>query len=163
MFIYYWRDYLVRLYKEWTMISGTRAVSGLRAASRALGVAASNIVNAHDTMNPQNSAVLASASGRRSGGQEEAPFDDFEPQVVHNVTAPGGGVTALLQEVDPPYVFAFAPGDVNADADGVVARPNVDVTAELVRVKQAETLYKANVRVLQAEDRLLGMLVNDRI
>ncbi len=79
------------------------------------------------------------------------------------MTAPGGGVTALLQEVDPPYVFAFAPGDVNADKDGVAARPNVDVTAELVRVKQAETLYKANVRVLQAEDRLLGMLVNDRI
>ena len=52
---------------------------------------------------------------------------------------------------------------MNADADGVVERPNVDVTAELVRVKQAETLYKANVRVLQAEDRLLGTLVNDRI
>lgn len=145
------------------MIPGTRAVSGLRVVSRALGVSASNIVNAQDTMNPQNSAVLASASGRRSGGQEEAPFDDFAPKVVHNVTAPGGGVTAVLQEVDPPYVFAFAPGDVNADAEGVVARPNVDITAKLVRVKQAETLYKANVRVLQAEDRLLGMLVNDRI
>lgn len=145
------------------MISGTRAVSGLRAASRTLGVSASNIVNARDTLNPQNSAVLASASGRRSGGQEEAPFDEFGPRVVHNVTAPGGGVTTVLQEVDPPYVFAFAPGDVNADADGVVARPNVDIAAELVRIKQAETLYKANVKVLQAEDRLLGMRVNDRI
>ncbi len=145
------------------MISATRAISGLRAASRALGVSASNIVNAHDTLNPQNAAVLASASGRRSGGQEDAPLDVFEPQAVHNVTAPGGGVTAVLQEVEPPYVFAFAPGDANADGDGLVARPNVDITAELVRVKQAETLYKANVRVLQAEDRLLGMLVNDRI
>ncbi len=145
------------------MISATRAISGLRAASRALGVSASNIVNAHDTLNPQNAAVLASASGRRSGGQEDAPSDVFEPQAVHNVTAPGGGVTAVLRKVDPPYVFAFAPGDVNADADGLVARPNVDITAELVRVKQAETLYKANVRVLQAEDRLLGTLVNDRI
>ena len=145
------------------MISATRAISGLRAASRALGVSASNIVNAHDTLNPQNAAVLASASGRRSGGQEEAPSDDFAPQAVHNVTAPGGGVTTVVQEVEPPYVFAFAPGDANADGDGLVARPNVDITAELLRVKQAETLYKANVRVLQAEDRLLGTLVNDRI
>lgn len=145
------------------MISGTRAISGLRAASKALGSAASNVVNAHDTLNPQNAAVLASASGRRSGGQEDAPTDDFVPQAVHNVTAPGGGVTAVLRKVDPPYVFAFAPGDVNADADGLVARPNVDITAELVRVKQAETLYKANVRVLQAEDRLIGMLLNDRV
>lgn len=146
------------------MISGTRgAMSGLRAASRALEVSASNIANAQNTLNPQNAAVLASASGRRSGGQEEAPSDEFRPQAVHNVTAPGGGVTAVLQEVDPPYVFAFAPGDANADGDGLVARPNVDITAELVRIKQAETLYKANVRVLQAADRLLGMLVNDRI
>jgi flagellar basal-body rod protein FlgC len=120
-------------------------------------------VNAHDTVNPENAAVLASASGRRSGSQEDAPSDDFEPQVVHNVTAPGGGVTAVSQKVEPPYVFAFAPGDLNADADGLVARPNVDVAAELVRVRQAETLYKANVRVLQAEDRLIGMLLNDRV
>ena len=145
------------------MILGTRAVSGLRAATRSLAVSASNITNARDTLNPQNAAVLASASGRRSGGQEDAPADDFKPLEVHNVTAPGGGVTTVLQEVDPPYVFAFAPGDANADEDGLVARPNVDIAAELVRVKQAETLYKANVRVLQAEDRLLGMLVNDRI
>ncbi len=146
------------------MISGVKtSLSGLRAASKAIGIAASNIVNAHDTLNAQDAAVLASASGRRSGGEEEAPMDHFRPHEVHYETAAGGGVSAIAQQVDPPYVFSFAPGDPNADADGMVVAPNVNIMTEMVRVMQAETLYKANAKVLKAEDRMLGATVNNRV
>ncbi len=78
------------------MISDVRSsISGLRAASKAIGISASNIVNAHNTINAQDAAVLASASGRRSGGQQEAPMDQFRPHEVHYETAPGGGVNAV--------------------------------------------------------------------
>ncbi len=145
------------------MIFGVRnSLSALRAASRSMDVSASNIVNANSSLNPQVAAVLAGSSGRKSGGQDEAPLEEFRPQEVHNVTAPGGGVTAVVQTVNRPFVFGFAPGDPNADDDGLVARPNVDLATELLRVQQAEVLYKASAKVLQAQDRLLGTVVNNR-
>ncbi len=146
------------------MISAMRAsVSGLRASSRSLGVSASNIVNAGDSLHAQNGTVLASASGGRSGGQEDAPLDYFRPQKVQNVTAPEGGVAALAQEIDPPYVFSFAPGDPNADENGQVLTPNVDFVGELVRLMQAETLYQANMKAMKAESEMLGGKVNNRV
>lgn len=139
------------------------SISGMRAATRALGVAASNTVNANDSLNPQDSVVLSAAGGRQSGGQEDAPLDNFVPQRVDNVTAPGGGVSAVVRPVHPPFVIGFNPADPNADGDGMVAWANVDAGAEMLAMKQAENLYRANALVLETEGKLLGMLVNDQV
>ncbi len=45
----------------------------------------------------------------------------------------------------------------------MVAAPNVNIMTELVRSMQAEMLYKANAKVLDAEDKMLGAKVNNEV
>ena len=47
-----------------------------------------------------------------------------------------------------------------ADADGIVPRPNVSLTDELVDLKVAEHSFGANLRVLQTEDAMMSSLLD---
>ena len=50
-----------------------------------------------------------------------------------------------------------------ADDDGLVARPNVDIESELVGVMRARRAYQMSLKVIEAEDEMMGNLVNDPI
>jgi flagellar basal body rod protein FlgC len=123
------------VFTEGAMISSVRTrASGLRAASRALDVAAGNAVNARNHINADDAAVAASAPGHRPGSQDEAPFEGFMPHVVYD-----------------------AADDADGDGDG-----SAETTTEPVRMQQAKALYGANAEVLPTAESLLGMVVNDR-
>lgn len=68
-----------------------------------------------------------------------------------------------LQAYEPAYYAASDPFSPYANADGLVATPNVDLANELVQIKMAEVAYKANASIIKTskemDDYLLDALV----
>jgi len=59
-------------------------------------------------------------------------------------------------------VHEYAPDDPNANEDGVVARPNVDIAQELVDIIVAQRAYEAAIKASQARDETLGITIDAR-
>ncbi len=122
------------------------ALSGLNAQATRISVAASNIANA------------------RSVGVNPAPGADnsaaYTPQRVRQISTVDGGVRTDTLPVSPPSLAVFDPSNPDADGEGVAFLPNVSLEAEFVEVLQASAAFKANLKVIQTQDELLGNLVD---
>lgn len=128
------------------MISSLSAsLSGLQANAARVATAANNIANV------------------RSTGPADQPQRAYQPQVTTTEALAGGGVTTKTQTVTPPTTTAYAPEDPNANAEGLVAMPNVSLENEMIEQQTAVIGYKANasaVRVASEMDKsLLDLMV----
>lgn len=121
------------------------AVSGLSAASLRLSTAANNIANSGDT-----------AALQPKPGQDQP----FQPEQVVQQAVPTGGTTAAQTPVTPASNPFPDPGSPFADANGVVAVPNVDTAQELVNTAIAQFSYGANLKVLETAQHMQGYLLN---
>jgi flagellar basal-body rod protein FlgC len=122
------------------------AVSGLAAQCTKLAVSADNIAN------------LRSAGVRPDTAQPDPKA--FVPQRTELASQAEGGVRAVAVPVSAPSVLEFDPSGPNADADGVVARPNVSLAREFVTQIEAQRAFEANLAVVKAEDKRLGTLLD---
>jgi flagellar hook-associated protein FlgK len=100
----------------------------------------------HRTMNSLTSIALSGLQGAQlrvaSAGHNiaNAMTPDFRRQLVNQQAAQGGGVATTIAR-------APAAGDALAE--------------DLVDLKLGEHLYKANLQVLRAQDRMLGSLLDE--
>ncbi|MDD2556441.1 MAG: flagellar basal body rod protein FlgC [Syntrophaceticus sp.] len=62
---------------------------------------------------------------------------------------PGVRVTAILED-NAPFPLIYNPGHPDADADGYVRMPNVDVMQEMVDMIGASRAYEASISALNA-------------
>jgi flagellar basal body rod protein FlgC len=60
--------------------------------------------------------------------------------------------------IDPASVAVYEPGSGEADAEGFVVRPNVDLEAEFLSQILARRAYEASLRMLEEEARRLRYL-----
>src|SRR5262249_7008348 len=118
------------------MSSLSIALSGLTASTRQLAASASNIANS-----------------RTTGPRASQPIQT----VQQSLAGPGqaGGVIASDQPIDPSTVQEYDPSAPGANADGMVAAPNVDPIAETVAQMTALDSYELNLQVLEKSDRML--------
>lgn len=109
---------------------------GMSMQQRFLDVIAQNLANVETTRTP-------------TGGPYQRQV------VVANGTSTGGA--ASLREVADPRAgrTLYDPGHPDADADGFVAYPNVDVNTELVDLMLARRVFEANATVFQAAKMML--------
>src|SRR5579883_2676586 len=114
------------------------AVSGLNAASQRLQAAASNIANAEDT------APLSPQAGQPQ---------PYQPIETVQSTRPGGGTVATYRPVSPASQAIYDPNSPFADAQGLVAQPNVDYGQELAQTIIAKVAYEANAKVIEADQK----------
>jgi flagellar basal-body rod protein FlgC len=121
-------------------------VSGLNLQTKRLAVSASNVANLGST-------------GVRTDRAESAE-NGYVPHRVVGVTGPQGGVRGESRPIDPPSVQYYDPGAPDADEQGVVARPNVALEQEMVTQLQAKQAYKANLKVIETVDEMLGALLD---
>ena len=129
------------------MIAGFSAsLSGLMAQSKRVAVSADNIAN-------------MTSRGLRKDGPAEQP-GAYAPKQVQDVTTAGGGVRAEVRPVTPPSVEIYAPGNPDADANGVTAIPNVNLAEELVTQIQAQRAYEANAKAIKTQDELTDSLLD---
>lgn len=116
------------------------AASGMTAERLRLDVISNNIANVNTTRTTE-------------GGPYQRQFVVFEPR-------PGGGafanmmnrqmqlngvkVTGIKKDDSPPRMI-YEPGHPDADSDGYVKMPNINIITEMVDMMTASRAYEANV------------------
>lgn len=122
----------------------SNALSGALAAVRREEVTASNIANLRSRAAPKDSTDTTAADGTplfRAG------------QVVETSNA-GGGVRATVTAIDPTSIQQFEPDAPDADDQGAVDRPNVDLVQQQANQLVAQRSFEANLKVIQTADEL---------
>ncbi len=124
-----------------TLLSAIDASASALDAQRArMEVAVSNLANAESTRGPDGQPYR-----RREVVLESVPFDAHLDRST--VTATGVRVAGVLQD-QQPFRRRYEPSHPDADADGFVAVPNVDVPEEMVDMLGAARAYQANITAI---------------
>ena len=100
------------------------------------------------------SSNLANMSTTRNERGEPDPytprFVTFQTDTDMNTTGGGQGVkVASVEYADVEPDMKYNPGHPDANADGYVAYPNIDMTTEFVDALQATRAYEANIGVIE--------------
>lgn len=119
------------------------SASGLSAERTRMEVVARNIANANTTRTPGGGPY------RRQQAVFSALLDN---QMRSSAGRPGlGGVQVVgITDDRSPLPRIHHPGHPDADADGFVVVPNVQLPMEMVDLMTANRAYEANLKVLQA-------------
>jgi flagellar basal-body rod protein FlgC len=133
-----------------TGISG----SGMSAERYRMEVIANNLANANST--------------RSANGGPFRRQDVVFAEVLGSAVRPGGGAdlrgvrVADLVEDQSPLLKVYQPGHPDADSEGNVLMPNVQLPIEMVNLITASRAYEANVKAAQAfktmNEQALGLL-----
>jgi len=120
--------------------------SGLTAQRTRLDVIAQNVLNADTT--------------RNAAGQVEPYRRKFATLVAGRSAAepnkPGVHVAAVISDMKGPLVPKFEPGHQDADANGYVLYPNVDLSVEFVNAIEASRAYEANVNLMEVTKSMMS-------
>ena len=115
------------------------AASGLTAQRLRMDVAASNLANAETT---------------RSQANPQQPYQEqavvFQAQQMGPEAAAQGVSAIAIVNPARPNVRTYDPGNPDADAQGFVTYPNVDVSSEMTDLMGAARSYQVNATVAQA-------------
>lgn len=126
------------------------AVSGMNAAIARLSNAATNIVNVSST------GQLPSAENEKA--------TSFAPMDVVSLSNSSGdnilGVRTTLVPREPSYIVARDESSPDANEQGLIAAPNIDLTAEIVNSMFAEIAYKASAKLIAVEKRNQETLID---
>jgi flagellar basal-body rod protein FlgC len=117
------------------------AVSGLLAQRARMVVTASNIANAQTTRTPAGGPYQ-----RRDPIFESRPLDAFGARLDRAVSS----VEVPRVVIDPtPGPVRYDPGHPDADADGYLRMPNVDLVEEMTNLQSAQRSFEANLLTLR--------------
>jgi flagellar basal-body rod protein FlgC len=120
------------------------SASGLAVERTRMNVASSNLANAQTTRTPQGgpyqrqNVVVRSGGVPAVAGSQAGGFAD----AVHSVEV------ASIQPDGAAPRMEYDPGHPDADANGYVAYPNVNVVEEMVDMITASRAYEAGVTAL---------------
>jgi flagellar basal-body rod protein FlgC len=126
-----------------TVSANDIAVSGLYAQRVRMNVIANNIANSLTTRTPQGGAFRRQLAVFRG--------DQLGPSV--NPADFGVEVTRIKSDTSP-LRQVFNPGHPDANEEGYVSFPNVDVAVEMVDLVSAQRAYEANVAVILSAGRI---------
>ena len=121
------------------------AVSGMLASATWMGAIASNVANMNDT------AALPSGN---------APYTGYQPVTTVMSATASGGVSAQVEPVTPAYSAGYDPSAPQANAQGLVAVPNVDLTTSVVDQTMALQSYKANTAVFSVAEQMANVTLD---
>jgi flagellar basal-body rod protein FlgC len=120
------------------------ALSGLLAAQKRIAGVASNIANAGDI------SPVVPQPGRAQA---------YQPVTTVQTTTAIGGTVATYQPVTPASQLAFVPDSPEADSNGLVNVPNVDIAGQAFDLITAKEAYKANLKTVQTAEAMSDSLL----
>lgn len=125
-----------------TLASAINAsASALNAQRARIEVAVSNIANAESTRGPDGQPYR-----RRDIVLTAAPADAFS-SALDQADAVGVQVAGVFEDAEP-FKRRYEPSHPDADEEGYVAVPNVDVPEEMVDMIGAARAYQANLTAI---------------
>ncbi len=142
------------------------SASGLAAQREAMNIAAENLANAQTTRtasgDPYRRKVVPLSEDPRAFEVENRsaaarmPLDRTNSEHIPSSPrtassrATLAGVRATVAEDMSEFPMVYDPGHPDADEDGMVRMPNVNVAHEMVTLMVASRAYEANIAALQA-------------
>jgi flagellar basal-body rod protein FlgC len=109
------------------------SASALAAQRQRMNVIASNLANAHSTRTAEGGPYR----------RQDVVFST-EPAADGTAGLDGVKVDSIVRD-DSPFTTVYDPGHPDADQEGFVAMPNVNVIEEMVNMMMASRAYEASV------------------
>ena len=119
------------------------AVSGMRAQRTRMNLIANNLANVMTTRTPEGGAFR----------RQVAVFKGQQIQPLMNPRRFGVEVSAVRNDPSP-LRSVYDPSHPDANDEGYVSYPNVDVSTEMVNLVTAQRAYEANVTVIASGSRI---------
>src|SRR5882757_1701540 len=118
-----------------------------------LDVSTSGLVAQRTRLNAISSNIANMSTTRNELGQPQP----YQPRFVtfqtdNNISTPGGGAgvkVGSVEQSDAPPKMKYEPGHPDADKQGFVRYPAVDMTTEFVDALEATRAYEANIGVIE--------------
>lgn len=126
------------------------SASGLTAERLRMDVIANNIANANTTKTVEGGPYIRQRVIFEPRGEKLSflvPFIYEKSKRINNFQ--GVKVTGIIKDSTPPKMV-YDPGHPDADKDGYVAMPNVDIVKEMVDMIAATRAYEANVTAINS-------------
>ena len=114
------------------------SISGLRAQDQNIRIISSNVANAQSTDNGNGQPY------RRLEALFKASDDEIGGVTLDNIAEDMSELPTL-----------YKPGNPQANAQGYVSMPNVELPIEMANLNQASRSYQANVAVLKRYQRMV--------
>lgn len=111
-----------------------------------MDVIANNIANADSTRTPEGGPYR----------RQRVTFQSAYQQAVGNRALPSGVSVQAVTEDPTDYRTVYDPGHPDADKNGMVRMPNVNVVEEMVDMISATRAYEANVTAMNATKTMIA-------
>jgi flagellar basal-body rod protein FlgC len=108
------------------------SASALTAQRLVMDVISNNIANATTTRTPEGGPF-----------KRQVALLMERPPEAGNSVGNGSKVTGIVQDIAPPRMV-YLPGHPDANQDGYVAMPNIEIVKEMVDLMVASRSYQAN-------------------
>jgi flagellar basal-body rod protein FlgC len=113
------------------------SISGLKAQGKQMEVISSNVANA-----------------RTSDAGKGEPYRRLEASFKSDGDLGGVELDKILPDMGD-FLRVYDPGNPQADGDGYVAMPNINLPREMINLNIATRVYQANVAVLKRYQRMV--------
>ena len=130
--------------------------SGLQAQRMRMDVIANNIANSETTRAPRGGPykrqLVVFTPARRGASRRPSPLLPSSAGVLGRLLSPLGTGVRVQQVIEDPRAGPriYAPEHPDADDEGYVSYPNVDIVNELIDLMSARRSYEANVTAMNA-------------
>lgn len=129
------------------------SVSGINAQRLTMELIASNIANINTTR-----TVYGGPYRRRIPvlAEKSVSFADELSRAERSLAMGEGGVEVLdVVEDSAPFQKVYKPGHPDADPQGFVSLPNVDLSEEMVNMVYTQRLHEANITAFNATKKMM--------
>ncbi len=124
--------------------------SGLTASRLRMDVISENIANSETTRTAQGGPYRRKMVVYRCDDTAQTFRSMLDSQASGAETVPGGVKVSAVLEDQTPFNEVYDPTDPDTNAEGYVAKPNVDLIQETTDMMAVTRAYSANLTALDA-------------
>lgn len=122
--------------------------SGMSAQRFRMDVISQNVANVNTTRTedgtPYRRKIVTFAE------KDSQPFSSYLAKSAENYTGNGVKVTSVTEDNETDMIRTYDPSHPDADEDGYVTYPNVNIVTEMTNLIDASRSYEANATAFQA-------------
>lgn len=120
------------------------SASALTAQRLRMDVISENIANVNTTRTEEGTPYRRKTVIFEAQNQN-APFSSYLTKASQKLIGNGGVRVSAIVEDQTPFKSIYDPGHPDADENGMVQMPNVDIVSEMVNLISASRAYEANI------------------
>jgi len=124
------------------------SASALTAQRLRMDIIAENIANVNTTRTENGTPYRRKTLIFEAQG--DVPFSSYLSNASRQLIKSKGVRVSRIVEDQTPFKMVYDPGHPDADENGIVQMPNVDVVTEMVNMISATRAYEANVTAINA-------------